>query len=58
VTVTVDERDFDLVLGDDAAWTTGAGPYLVLAYCRQLTITRHKTLERAVKAKRCAAFIF
>lgn len=51
VTVVVDERDFARMLGDDAAWVTGAGPYLVLAYCRQLTITRHQTLERAVKAK-------
>ena len=51
VTVVVDERDFARMLGDDAARVTGAGSYLVLAYCRQLTITRHQTLERAVKAK-------
>jgi hypothetical protein len=53
VAVTVDERDFDRVLGDDAAWVTGEGPYLVLAYCRELTVTRHQTLERAIRTKRC-----
>lgn len=51
VTVIVDERNFDQVLGDDAAWVTGEGPYLVLAYCHQLTVTRHQTLEKAIRAK-------
>jgi hypothetical protein len=53
VMVTFDERIFDRVLGDEAAWVTGGGPYLVLAYCRKLAITRHQTLESATKAERC-----
>lgn len=51
VTVTIDEREFGRLFAD-AVWIDGAGPYLVLAYCRGLTVSRHSTLEAAIRSKR------
>jgi hypothetical protein len=37
--------------GEHATWTSGKGPYVVLAFCRELKITRWQTLDQAIKAK-------
>ena len=50
--IWIDERDFVHRFGSQAIWTSGRGPYLLLAYCKELTITRYQTLEAAVEAKR------
>ena len=51
--LSIDDRDFDRRYGNHAVWTQGNGPYAVLAYCgSELTITRWKSLEEAVTAKR------
>src|SRR3954454_25148614 len=53
VAIRFDERDFDRYVGRHAIWTSGAGLYLVLAYCGSgLTVTRHRTLKAAIQAKR------
>ena len=52
VMIHIDELQFVRRFGSQAVWTSGKGPYLLLAYCRELTITRHQTLEAAVKNKR------
>jgi hypothetical protein len=52
VTLTIDERKFDKLFGRFAAWVTGSGPYVSLAYCAELTIQRYATLEDAITAKR------
>ena len=52
VLIKFDECNFAHFFGNQAAWTSGKGPYLLLAYCRQLTITRHATLAGAIEWKR------
>ena len=52
VALTIDERDFDRLFGEQAEWIHGKGPYATLAYCRLLTIQRHKSVEDAINAKR------
>jgi hypothetical protein len=52
VLMTIDEVQFKDLLANNAVWTTGKGPFLVLAYCRELTITRHQTLNKATEAKK------
>jgi hypothetical protein len=52
VMLWIDERNFEHYWEEHATWTSGAGPYAVLAFCRELTITRWQTLDEAIKAKR------
>jgi hypothetical protein len=48
----MDETRFNRGFESQAAWTQGKGNYATLAYCRELTIERHKTLREAIVAKR------
>jgi hypothetical protein len=51
VMFTMDERKFECSF-EEAIWTHGEGEYATLAYCRELTIMRHATLDRAIESKR------
>lgn len=51
VLLTTDEERFKRGFKAHAVWTHGAGEYATLAYCRELTIQRHATLEQAIRAK-------
>ena len=53
VMLTMDGDRFESGFKAHAIWTSGSGKFATLAYCGgNLTIKRHKTLEKAVEAKR------
>lgn len=52
VMLTIDDCDFQRLLGEHAEWVMGEGPYCSVAYCRVLTVARYATLEDAIKGKR------
>ena len=52
VSMAIDEQDFKPLLQANATWVQGNGPFVLLAYCGELTISRHETLESAVHWKR------
>lgn len=47
----IDELDFANRFGKNAVWVEGKGPFVLLAYCFQLSITRWQTLDDAIKSK-------
>ena len=44
--------DFAECYWKKAEWVSGEGPFAVLAHCRALTVTLHKTREKAEESQR------